>query len=287
LEPGVTVEGWVHHAIKGERVARMAKVLFSADDQFLAVMRMDNSIHIWNTRTGEHVRRFSPLPQVHPDCREIKMAMDPSNRYFAIAQDALSGAVAGEVSKPAVVVWELKTGKEVLRTEEGVRVESIGFSPNGDLIYCQSSQQRGGDLTLGPGRITIRNAADFSEARSFYTPGGATCFAIVPGLGIATGDCRGQVMLWRVQPARLDDMYYFPTGRLLTVTRETGEGVVSIAISQDGTLLAASDMDYLTRVWKIVSPPPSAQSREGKTAAESPTSVSTAPTKTQPNAGTK
>jgi len=78
--------------------------------------------------------------------------------------------------------------------------------------------------------------------------------AVVPGVGIATGDSHGQTMLWHVE---VGGAPYEPTGKLLAVAKENGLRVISLAVGQGGKLLAAGDWDGIARVWKIVSPRPS------------------------------
>ena len=80
----------------------------------------------------------------------------------------------------------------------------------------------GGDRLLTSGSVVVRKAADLDEARTIHTPSGVSSIAIVPHVGLVTGDFQGQVLLWDIE-----------TGRLLAVAKENGQLVASLAVAQE------------------------------------------------------
>jgi WD40 repeat protein len=161
------------------------------------------------------------------------LAFDPTNRYLAAGEDQF----VPPDGSGAVIVWDLKTRREVLHTKEQYRVFQVAFSASGDLICVGGGGGPSGLDTLGA--ITIRKAAKYDVARTIGTQCGVTALAVVPGVGVATGDWHGQVRLWDLA-----------TGRALAVANESGLHVNSLAASQDGKLLLSGDWDSTARLWR-------------------------------------
>jgi WD40 repeat protein len=247
LRPAVEKEGWPVFPMDGEGTAPMGHVYFSADDKYLAAVRGEKSVHIWNARTGEHVGRFAlpegakdDPPQVHA------FAFDPTSRYLAAAvSEAMPHGVWG-----ALIVWDLKTGKKMLHAKEKYSVLDVVFSPKGELICGEAGVHPDG--VDAPGRITIREAGAFFRHRSIYTPRGLSAIAIVPRVGLVTGDFGGEVLLWDIE-AGADKV--LDTGKLLAVATEHGKFVSAIAVGQGGKIVASGDFDGMARLWKIAEAP--------------------------------
>ncbi|OHB66568.1 MAG: hypothetical protein A2V70_17540 [Planctomycetes bacterium RBG_13_63_9] len=218
--------------LDGAAEIRQQGVYFSTDDKYLAAVRKDDkSVNVWNTRDGERVKRFA-LPETNTSAVR-SLAFDATNRYLAAGLDTPEYRVG---APGVVIVWDLKTGQEVLHTKGEYRVFQVAFCANGDLI-CGESGRRLDD----PGRVTIRKGREFDDTRTIHTPAGIWSAAIVPHVGLLTGDTRGQVLLWDIE-----------TGKLLAVTRENGFAVVSLAVGHTGELVASGDWDGRARLWKIV-----------------------------------
>lgn len=208
----------------------MGAICFSTDDHYLAALRKDDkSVNVWDISSGDRVARFA-LSEI-PVNEVRRIAFDRMNRYVAVGVDSARAAGHG-----AVVVWDLKTAQEVLHTDEECRVFQVAFCENGDLIY-------GGVDRLLTGMIVVRKPADFDEARTIRAPNGIWSIAIVPNVGLVTGDRRGQVLLWDIE-----------TGKLRAVAKEDGQQVASLAVGQNGKLIASGDWDSVARLWKLVGP---------------------------------
>ncbi|MHB9049694.1 MAG: WD40 repeat domain-containing protein [Pirellulales bacterium] len=236
LERAVDVEGWLHFPIAGEGSARMGRVFFSANDEYLAAVRYDRSVHVWNRRTGKHLGRFLLPKTVSEDAVEVgSFVFDSTNRYLAAGLDTYMrpGMYGG------VIVWDLKTGKEVLSTAEEYRVFQVAFSADGELICGEGGVHP--NAIDSPGRITVRERVregGFGPARSIYAPRAVRSVAILPHGRLVSGDTQGQVLVWQVE------------GKLMAVAKESGEEVVAVAVGQDGGLIASGDSDCVVRVWK-------------------------------------
>ncbi len=219
-------------------------VYFSADDNCVAIVRKDdNSVAVWNTQTGQRLGRFALPREGRIEIRSL--AFDPTNRYLAAGAVYLVPANPKDNARDAVIIWDLKTGRELLhaRDEFSDCVHQVLFSANGELISAESlvGYQPDGQPDDGFGRITIRTGEEFDKARSFYTPCAVQSIAIVPHVGLLTGDFHGQVLLWNID-----------TGKLMGVAREGGDSVASLAVGQAGKLVVAGDWDSVARLWTIV-----------------------------------
>jgi len=205
-------------------------IYFSTDDRYLAALRRDDrSVNVWDVKSGDRIGRF-----VLPDFNTTSVrsvAFDPTNHYLAVGIDHY----VGPNINGATIVWDLRSGELVFQSDDEFRIFQVAFRGNGDLI-CG-----GGDRLLESGTITIRKAGAFDDApRTFHTPSGVRSIAIVPNIGLITGDWHGQVLLWDIA-----------MGRLLAVAKENGQHVGSLAMGQNGKALASGDWDSIARLWRI------------------------------------
>lgn len=238
LEPAVAIKGRLDFPIKGEGRAEMGRVFASMNEQYIAAVRYDKSVHVWNALTGEHVLRFV-LPKTVDHVDGVRsVAFDPTNRYLAAGLDTPPHASCGVLSNGRVIVWDLKSGEEVLHTKEKYRVLQVAFSGNGDLICAEAAG--GPDGLDKPGRIVSRRSGKFDESRVIHTPYGITAIAIAPGIGVLTGDWHGHVLLWDTG-----------TGRLRAIGEDSGKHVTSLAVSKDGKLVVSGDWNSVARLWRI------------------------------------
>jgi dipeptidyl aminopeptidase/acylaminoacyl peptidase len=95
----------------------------------LACGTWENTVVLWDTKTGKQIRRFGPRRETHYDT----LVFSPDGR--SIATPAAQGMHGGSTIDREVVLWETATGKERLRIvrNEG-QVFRIAFSPNGRLL---------------------------------------------------------------------------------------------------------------------------------------------------------
>lgn len=103
---------------RGHRAA-VRSVSYSPDGKFLATASRDNSIKLWEVRTGREIRAFLG----HSDPVNI-VTFDPSGKWLA------SGS-----SDNTVIIWEVATG-DVLRQIAGHsrRVTSLDFNSEGTQL---------------------------------------------------------------------------------------------------------------------------------------------------------
>jgi hypothetical protein len=246
LGRGVAVEGRLRFSIEGEQSVEMGRAYFSANGDYIAALRFDKSLHVWNTRSGKHVGRFAlPAEISSPNAPNVRsVAFDPTNRYLAAGLDLPPKSSEGRTVNGKVIVWgrvivwDLKSREEVLHAREEYRVFQVAFSKNGELMSAEGAG--GPDGLDKAGRISIRQLQKLGDARRIDTACGAMAIAVVPGIGIVTGGWDGRVSLWDGQ-----------TGELLAVGKDRGKHVESLAVSQDGKLIASGDWDSVVRIWQI------------------------------------
>lgn len=243
LQASVDTDGRCLFSIDNDGNSEMGRVFFSNNGEYLAALRYDKSLHVWSLRSGEHVGRFALPDNFADDPSPVRsLAFDPTNRYLAAGVDCPQDVHHRLISNGMVIVWDVKTRKRILTAKEGYRVFQVAFSPEGNLI-C-------GEVAGGPdgmdesGIIAVRKACELDDAnenaRIIHTPCGIMCIAVVPHAGVVTGDWHGQVLLWNIE-----------SGKLLAVAKNDGESVYSLAVSQNGTLVAAGDSDGVARLWRI------------------------------------
>ena len=129
----------------------------------------------------------------------------------------------------SVMVWDLSSGKEVLRKHPGSGVRGVTFSPDGKSIAC-----------AGFGEVTIWDAQSGKTmlALEEQDMNDGACAAFSPdGKRIATGGYK-RVTIWDTS-----------SGQKTLTLEEHNNRVHSVAFSPDGDWLAAADVDGIVKVW--------------------------------------
>ncbi|KAF9903846.1 wD repeat domain [Linnemannia zychae] len=119
------IHAWSHTS-NGQDTALVSTTMFSGDCQHVASSLGGNSVHLWNTETGEH----GPILEGHSGSIEC-LSFSPVNNLL----------VTGG-SDSTVGIWNAQTGKnlDMLRGAFGV-VTGVVFSPNGDQFATVSMDQ--------------------------------------------------------------------------------------------------------------------------------------------------
>jgi WD40 repeat protein len=243
LQAGIDTDGRYLFPIDDDGSAEMGRVFFSGNDEYIAALRSDKSVHVWSLQSGKHVGRFALPDNFINDSSPVRsLAFDPTNRYLAAGVDCPQDIHRHPISNGMVIVWNLKTGKRMLTAKEEYRVFQVTFSPDGNLLCGEAS---GGPHGMDEsGIIAVRKAGELDDAnenaRIIHTPCGIMCIAVIPRVGIVTGDWHGQVLLWDIE-----------SGKLLAVAKKNGRAVFSLAVGQNGMLVASGDLDGVARLWRI------------------------------------
>jgi WD40 repeat protein len=255
----------------------MREVVLSSDGKFIAALRGDWVVVVWDAASAKEVYRF-------PGASSVAFSADGKLMAYgevAAQKDYLSGVIH---------LLDLATGKE-LRNLRGhlTQISSLAFAPDGKtLISCgmvlrgvktaaepqetkyirfwdlargkerptQLAESKIRGLTLSPdGRILAATADDESAKtiRLWETAAGRQrgqvsvdgrylCAAAFSpdGNTLASGDFSGTVWLW--------DTF---SGKELVQLQGHGGRVCSVAFSPDGKTLASGSMDTTVLVWDV------------------------------------
>nr|WP_320013994.1 caspase family protein [uncultured Desulfobacter sp.] len=188
----------------------------SADGHFLVSAGWDNTVRLWNARTGQEIRRFAGHIEV---VRSV--ALSPDGALL------LTGS-ADQTAR----LWDTFSGRELMQLKGHTQpVTTVAFSPDASWFATGSE-----DMT-----VRLWNAEDGREIRLIKDFNAeVTSLAISPdGRRILTG---GGItaQLWNPK-----------TGR--EIRRFIGHqgGISAVAISPDGRFALTGSLDKTARLWNI------------------------------------
>jgi serine/threonine protein kinase/WD40 repeat protein len=237
----------------------------SVDGKLLVVSERDGYVHVWNSETGEEIRRFTVGGgrYARESGRELSVAISPDSRlvvattvslahvwdiesgeelfrfeherqgYFLSPQFADDGRLLLTAVEPAVSLWDLSTGQAV---EHGLPPSKVGLlSPDGRLF----AQGLVGDLEqevvlwdVATGRELHRLTGHSDGARP-----------------VAFRDDGGQLVTWGWEGiARIWDVH---SGRELLALAGHTDSIEDAALSPDERYLVTAGNDATVRVWDL------------------------------------
>jgi WD40 repeat protein len=184
--------------------------------------------------TGKTVQLFSALngqeegPKFQPHKLELNgVAFSPDGQRLAAGSTAQMG---GFFQSRTVIVWDVKSGKQLKTFAHPNGVLGVAFSPKGDLLASA-----GGDLT-----VRVWDIAQGTEKRLFQ---GHTSLvqavAFSPdGKHLVSTSWDQMIRVWEVA-----------TGKELGTFKGHTAQVLGVAFSKDGKRLASASADKTVRVW--------------------------------------
>jgi WD40 repeat protein len=192
-------------------------VALSADGQTLASGSEDQTIKLWNLKTGQINRTLSGHTA---SVRSIGLSPD--------GQTLASGS-----SDRTIKLWNVQTG-QLRQTLEGHSdtVWSVAFDRTGQLLISGS-----GDNTIKLWNVQTGQLRQTLEGHS----GPVYSVALSPdGQTLASGSGDRTMKLWNAQ-----------TGALLYTLEEHGDAVRAVAFSPDGQQIASASWDNTVRIWNV------------------------------------
>ena len=190
--------------------------VFSHDSRVLASGGWDDTIRLWNAKTGHHLITFSG----HND----------SVNTIAFSPDG--GTLASGSDDDTIKIWNSEGQVlETLYGHEG-RVNSVDFSPDGKILASGSSDDtiRLWDPATAEHITTLEGHTDWVRSVAFSIDGGT----------LASGSDDGTIRLWDTA-----------TGQHLDTLNGHRGFVYSVAFSPNGTVLASGSRDGTILLWEI------------------------------------
>jgi WD40 repeat protein len=204
--------------------AAMALAL-APDNRTLVTVEWDRTVRVWDLATGKERQAMAahrPAPaNGQPPGGGVRVALAPDGKHFATA--GKDGAVA---------VWEVATGKEVVRFRPQHKALScLLFSPDGKALATAGAEPT----------VFLWDARTGAELRRFEAPGGLLhILAFSPsGRYLAGQRPGGPLLLWGVA-----------SGKVLRALDLPRHGVGAMAFSPDGRVIAACQGQAI-RVWDL------------------------------------
>jgi WD40 repeat protein/serine/threonine protein kinase len=202
----------------GEQVLR---VVFSPDCRLL-VSLSSHSVRVWDAKTGAQLRTLGDGGWAN----RYGLAISPDGRHVAVSTHG-----------PAVYVWDVETGEEVLvfRGHDSV-VKNVTFSPDGRLVASGA-----GDIARSePGEVVVWEA---STGRVMFHLSGHTD----PIYGTAfSPDGKRLVSASQDHTVKVWDL---GTGQEALTIRAHSDTVRAVAFSPDGWCLATACADGTILLW--------------------------------------
>jgi len=230
-------------------------VALSPDGKHIVSGGEDNTIKVWDTKTGAEVMTISITAGNEESC----VAISPDGKRI------VSGDDSGQVN-----VWDVASGKEVMTLKGHERfVSSVAFSQDGKLIASGSYDDT----------VKVWDAETGKQVMTL--PGhesGVTCVAFSPdGKRIVSGDNWGKIRVWdavtgnkmlTLEEYWVSSVSFSPDGKLMvvgggneiqiwdattttkvTTLRGHDGSTLSVAFSPDGKNVVSGSMDNMIKVW--------------------------------------
>jgi small GTP-binding protein len=212
--PGLTLR----HVLRGH-TGVINRIAWSPDGSYLALPSEDNTIRIWDARSGECMHTL----QGHPD-KVWSVAWSPNGQRLASAS-----------SDRTIHLWEVRSGKH-LQTLKGhtKSVNSLAWSPDGLRLAsaCDDKTIRLWDAASSKHLQTLEGHTDYVNGVTWSSN----------GQRLASASSDRTIRLWEIRGSK----------HLRTLKGHT-KSVNSVAWSPDDQHLASASSDKTIRLWDTAS----------------------------------
>ncbi|KAM5348925.1 hypothetical protein ACJ41O_008748 [Fusarium nematophilum] len=211
-----------------ERIVDMCvnAVAFSPDGSRIASGSGDNTVRVWDAKSGREVRKL----EGHSDSVNA-VAFSPDGSRIASGSGDNTGRIASGSGDNTVRVWDAKSGREVRKLGgHSYWVNAVAFSPDGSRIASGSYDNtvRVWDIKLGREVRKLEGHSSWVSSVAF-SPDGSR---------IASGSGDNTVRVWDAK-----------SGREVHKLEGHSDSVNAVAFSLDGSRIASGSDDKTVRVW--------------------------------------
>jgi WD40 repeat protein/uncharacterized caspase-like protein len=215
-----------------EKIVAVSATAFSPDGRMIVSGGNSHSARLWDVDTGDEIHHLRGISApVHG------VAISPDNRFIAV------GVGAGEPGANAACLWDTATGSEAQRFKHSSPVDTVVFSPGGDLLAVAGNDQSAGDtdqVTQQQTESGVRlwNVYTAQQIHHFKSSGTPVAFSPNGNL-IAMGDSGSNLFDMCIRSAA--------TGKLIKRFFESVEevGIASAAFSPDGRFIVTGEAGQL------------------------------------------
>ncbi|MEM6453002.1 MAG: WD40 repeat domain-containing protein [Cyanobacteria bacterium P01_D01_bin.105] len=196
-------------------------IAYSPNSQYIASGSVDNTLKIWNAKTGQLIRT-------------IIVSNDPENWVYAVAfsPDSQKIVTAGEDS--IIRIWDLTSGKQMGQALTGHTgpVRSVLFSPDGKKIVSGGDDKAIRIWETESGETLLENIHWGAVLAVAFSPNGQV---------VASGSTDNTIRLWNAN-----------TGELIGEPMRGHQGsIFSLAFSADGARLVSGSSDRTLKLWNM------------------------------------